>query len=99
MLPDTIASDRAAAGAAAPLHVLFFGEVADRLGRSASISIPAAGCRLSEVRRILTARLPEAADALTNRGVRAAVAQELAAGDPWVLPGCEVAFFSAFSGG
>lgn len=62
MPPDTLASDRAAAGAAATLHVRFFGEVADLLGR-------------------------------------AAVAQELAVGDPWVLPGQEVAFFSAFSGG
>lgn len=99
MLPDTTRSDRPAADTAAILHVLFFGEVADRLGRIFGVPIPAGGCPLSEVQRNLSALLPEASDALSRRGVRAAVGQELVVGDPWVTPGQEVAFFSAFSGG
>lgn len=99
MRPDTIVSDRGAAGAVAILRVLFFGEVADRLGRAVEIPVPAGGCALSEVGRILAALVPDAGRTLSRRGVRAAVAQEMAIGDPWVLPGQEVAFFSAFSGG
>jgi len=80
-------------------QVLFFGRVGDRLGRSATVAIPAEGCALSDLRARLAASLEGAAEALSAAGVRAAVDQFMAAGDVWIRPGAEVAFFSAFSGG
>ena len=101
MTTDTQALDAPPPTAAtARLHVLFFGRLGDIFGLRADIDIPAAGCALSTIQALLGARVEGGADALAQAGVRAAVAQELVVGrDPWVWPGQEVAFFSAFSGG
>lgn len=101
MTSDTRTLDaRPAAGATAKLHVLFFGRLGDVFGPRAEIDIPAGGCALSTLRDLVAARVEGGAEALTQRGVRAALAQELVVHrDPWVWPGQEVAFFSAFSGG
>ena len=77
----------------ATLRVLFFGRVAEAMGRERTVEIPAAGCTLAELRRLL------ADDALAQRGVRASVGKAVAAEDAVVRPGDEVAFFSVFSGG
>ncbi|WP_334162866.1 MoaD/ThiS family protein [Phenylobacterium sp.] len=80
-------------------EVLFFGRVSDTFGRSAQLSIPAEGCRLSDVVASLCELYDAGAAALTERGLRTAVGREIAVGDVWVRPGQEIAFFSAFSGG
>ncbi len=90
---------RPAAGAP-DVQVLFFGKISDRLGRSLALDVPEAGCALADLKARLCARLPGAAEALAEPGVRAAVARQMVVGDSaWVRPGDEVAFFSAFSGG
>lgn len=80
-------------------EVLFFGRVSDTFGRSAQVSIPAEGCRLSDVMASLCELFETGAAALTERGLRTAVEREIVTGDAWVRPGQEVAFFSMFSGG
>lgn len=84
----------------ANLHVLFFGKVADRFGRSRHLGIPEQGCTLSAVVAALGGLVDGGAETLSEPGVRAAVAQQLVLDDSaWVRPAQEVAFFSAFSGG
>lgn len=80
-------------------HVLFFGRIADRYGRSREVAIPQGGCPLSQVRVQLAADVDGGAQALAEPGLRIAVGHELCSEGAWVLPGQEVAFFSAFSGG
>lgn len=80
-------------------QVLFFGRVSDTFGRSAEVSIPPDGCRLSELMASLCELVDDGAAALTERGLRTAVGREMVIGDVWVRPDQEVAFFSPFSGG
>ena len=78
--------------------MLFFGRVAERLGRLRKLAIPAGGCTLGELKARLIETDPAAAEAL-DAGVRASVDREIAGWDARVLPGQEVAFFPIFSGG
>ena len=79
------------------LDVLFFGRVAEVMGRARTIDLPEAGCTVGELRRRLAATA--GADILLQPGVRAAIDRQVAAEDAVVRPGAEVAFFSLFSGG
>lgn len=81
------------------VQVVFLGSVADRFGvRGLTVEAPAPGLLLSE----LKARLADGDDALAAAlapPVRAAVDQEIVAGDVRVRPGQEVAFLPVYSGG
>ncbi|WP_296599703.1 MoaD/ThiS family protein [Phenylobacterium sp.] len=94
---DLAEPPRARAGAIA--RVLFFGRLADLFGRSMSVIIPAEGCAVSDLRIRIAATVEGGAEALGQPGVRVAVDQLMACGDPWVSPGQDVAFLPAFSGG
>ena len=79
--------------------MLFFGSLADRLGvRERTVDAPEEGVPLSRLRELLADGDAEALAAL-QPPVRAAVDQQIAAGDPRVRDGQEVAFFPLFSGG
>ena len=78
-------------------QVLFFGRVADLIGRSRDIDLPDAGCTIGELRARLGAE--PGADILLRPGVRASIDREIVGDDARVPPGAEVAFFSVFSGG
>jgi molybdopterin converting factor small subunit len=75
------------------MRVLFFGRVADQLGRERQVELPSAGCTIADLRRLI------AADVLARPGVRASIDRQVVADDALVRPGAEVAFFSVFSGG
>lgn len=90
-------ADPACASASGFATVLFFGRLADAFGRSATLAIPRRGCRVSDLKARLAGRGAEAV--LGEPSIRVAVDQVMAAGDPWVSPGQEVAFLPAFSGG
>lgn len=79
-------------------EVLFFGRVAERLGRLRKLAIPMAGCTLGELKARLIEADPDAAEAL-DAGVRASIDREICGWDARVAPGQEVAFFPIFSGG
>lgn len=102
MTPPTAATHQArrpTGGATAQVQVLFFGQIADVFGRSAHVPLPLNGCLLSQLRREIESLVANGEAALAAPGVRASVGHEIANGDVWVVPGQEVAFFSAFSGG
>jgi molybdopterin synthase sulfur carrier subunit len=80
-------------------HVLFFGKVADRFGRTREVAMPLAGCSLSQIKAQLALDVEGGAEALGGPGLRMAVDQVLCLDGAWVTPGQEVAFFSMFSGG
>jgi molybdopterin converting factor small subunit len=75
------------------MRVLFFGRVADQLGRERQVELPSAGCTIAELRRLI------AADVLGRPGVRASIDRQVVGEEAFVRPGAEVAFFSVFSGG
>ena len=87
------------AAACCVVRVLFFGRVADTCGRSIEVAIPARGCSLADLKARIAAQVEGGQDAVDAPGLRVAVDQVMAAGDPWVSPGQDVAFLSAFSGG
>ena len=77
----------------AAIRLLFFGKVADALGRARAFCIPDGGCTVAELRRLIDA------ETLGQKGVRASVNRQVVGEDARVRPGDEVAFFSVFSGG
>lgn len=81
------------------IRILFFGCLADRLGRGTEFDLPPAGCSVAELRRALVEGDAEAAGALSARLVRACVDQVVVADSFRVLPGHEVAFIPPVSGG
>lgn len=77
--------------------ILFFGRVADRLGRERSLDrldAPTVG----DLRRRLAEADP-AADILLDPAVRASVDRKVVPDSAAIHPGQEIAFFPVFSGG
>ncbi len=74
----------------AVVTVLFFGKVADQFGRQRQVELPAGGCTVADLRRLL---------GLSQPGVRASIDRQIVGEAAVVGPGAEVAFFSLFSGG
>lgn len=80
-------------------RVLFFGRIADACGRSMTVPIPGGGCSLADLKGRVAVQVNGGVAALGEPCVRVAIDQVMAGDDPWVSPGQEVAFLSAFSGG
>lgn len=85
--------------ALAVVRVLFFGRLADVFGGAMSVTIPTGGCSVSDLKARIATQVKGADEALSGLGVRVAIDQHMAGGNPWVSPGQEVAFLPAFSGG
>lgn len=79
------------------MRVLFFGSLADRLGRELH-EIPVAGS-VGELRRLLSARDPVSANIFLEADIRVSVDHCLASDDTAIRSGQEVAFFPVLSGG
>jgi molybdopterin converting factor small subunit len=74
------------------MRILFFGRVADALGRELDVRAPE-GCTVAELRRLIGAEVQV-------KGVRASIDRQVVRDEGAVVPaGAEVAFFSVFSGG
>lgn len=80
-------------------QILFFGSLADRLGREMRVEIPPEGCTVAELRRLLAGKDQTAAAALGAPGVRASADKELIGDGQRVSPGQEISFFPILSGG
>ena len=78
-------------------RVLFFGKVAEAMGREHEVDVPADGCTIADLRKLIAAQT--GADALLQKGVRASVDKQVAGEEALVSHESEVAFFSVFSGG
>jgi sulfur-carrier protein len=81
------------------MKILFFGKLAERVGRVVEHDVDAGGCTVAELRRSLAAALPEIADTLGRSSTRACVDQQMVGEDASVRPGQEVAFLPPLSGG
>jgi molybdopterin synthase sulfur carrier subunit len=81
------------------MKLLFFGRIADQLGRERELDVPAEGCSIGELRNLLARSDPVAADLLAGGRILASVDQAMAGDEQHVRPGQEVAFFSPLSGG
>jgi molybdopterin synthase sulfur carrier subunit len=79
------------------IRVLFFGRVADAIGRSLDVEPPPEVRTVGELRRWLGAQ--DGRGILLKPGVRASVDREVAPDETPLRDGAEVAFFSLFSGG
>ena len=79
--------------------MLFFGQIADVCGPTFRAPVPEQGCLLSALKALIAERVEGGDAALCEPCVRVAIDQVMTSGDPWVSPGQEVAFLSAFSGG
>lgn len=75
-----------------PVRLLFFGAVADTLGRSADIQVPPGGCTIAALRKLVARRFDGAGSALEAPGVGIAVNQQAADEHAWVCAGDEVSF-------
>ena len=83
--------------AAVKLRILFFGKVADVVGRELDVALPEGGCTIGELRKVVAATA--GSDILLKPGVRVSIDKKVVRDDARVEPGAEVAFFSVFSGG
>lgn len=80
-------------------QILFFGSLADRFGRETEVDLPAEGCTVADLRRLLVERDQAFASALAVPGIRASADKALVRDDERVLPGQEISFFPILSGG
>ncbi|TMJ19910.1 MAG: MoaD/ThiS family protein [Alphaproteobacteria bacterium] len=74
------------------MKILFFGRLADSLGRELELDVPETGCTVAELRGRL-------AGAVSSPGVRACIDRVIVADSARVLPHHEVAFVPPLSGG
>ena len=81
--------------------VLYFARLREALGRAREeLALPESVIDLSGLREVLVSRGGAWAQELNgSRGIRAAVNQEVAAGDTPVKDGDEIAFFPPVTGG
>lgn len=79
--------------------IVFYGSLAERLGRRVAFAIPPGGITVAELRQNLARTYPDAAGELTGQSLRACVADMLAAEEFVVQPGDTVEFFPPVSGG
>lgn len=81
------------------MKILFFGGLAESLGRELELDVPDAGCTVAELRHRLAGAVPEAAGQLSSSRVRACIDQVIVAESARVLPRHEIAFVPPLSGG
>lgn len=79
-------------------RILFFGRLAEQIGREREVDIPADGCSIGALRRRL-AEHPDLEILAPGRGMLVSVDQEILQDDGNVMPAQEIAFFSPLSGG
>ena len=79
------------------IRVLFFGKVAEAMGRELEVDTPAGGCTVADLRRRIADQT--GSDILLQPGVRASVDKQVTTDEGRVSAKSEVAFFSLFSGG
>jgi molybdopterin converting factor small subunit len=74
------------------MKILFFGSLADSLGRELELDVPEAGCTVAELRLRL-------GQVVSSPGVRACIDRSIVPESARVLPHHEVAFVPPLSGG
>ena len=81
------------------MQILFFGKLADRIGRMVEIELAVARPTVADVRDALASRFPDARDELLKPSLRACVGDALVADDFALGDARLVEFFPPLSGG
>ena len=81
------------------MDVIFYGRLADRVGRQVHLAVPAGGCTVAELRRRIAEEHPAIAEDLLGPTVRACVADEIVPETAIVAAEQSVEFFPPVSGG
>ena len=81
------------------LDILFFGKLAETIGRDVRVELPSGGCTVSELRKLLASRYPDSTADLTSPSLKAWVDDGLVGEDFRVAAGGKVEFFPPLSGG
>ena len=80
------------------MRILFFGRLAETLGREIDLDVPAP-CTIAELRIHLREAVPNAAPQLTREKARACIDQVMVGEGALAAPGREIAFVPPLSGG
>jgi molybdopterin converting factor small subunit len=81
-----------------PVHLLFFGALAESLGRSGDLQVPSGGCTVAALRKLIATRFVDAGGVLEDPGVRIALNQQPVDEHAWVCSGDEVSFAGPLPG-
>ena len=81
------------------LKIVFFGKLAETVGREVALDHGAAGTTIAQLRQALAARYPAAASDLLSQRVRACINDRIADDAEEVGPCDEVALLPPVSGG
>jgi len=84
---------------AGTVRVLFFGSLAEVMGRERLVTISKRGCSLSQLRRRVASLVEGGREVLLRRDVRGSIDHLIVPDTARVRQGCEVAFLPIFSGG
>lgn len=81
------------------MRIKFFGKIGAAIGREVEIEIPGSTATVAGLRSLLADHYPDAADALTDHGLKACIADAIV-DDNHPIAGVEqVEFFPPLSGG
>ena len=80
------------------MRILFFGQLAERLGREIELDVPAP-CTIAELRTQLCEAIPDAAPQLSREKARACIDQVMVGEGALAAPDREIAFIPPLSGG
>lgn len=80
------------------MRILLFGVLGETIGREIAADVPADGCTVAELRRMLVASDPAHAP-IASASARACIDQAVVGEDAVIMPGQEVAFVPPLSGG
>lgn len=81
------------------MDVTFYGRLADRIGRQVRIEVPAEGCSVAELRRLIALQHPDVGAEILGPRVRACVDDAVAPDAQPLRAGQSVEFFPPVSGG
>lgn len=81
------------------MHVLFYGRLADMVGRELTLDLADRECSVKDLREEIAARHPQARDQLVGSRVRACVADSIVPDSHVLDASATIEFFPPVSGG
>lgn len=79
------------------MKISFFGKISDPIGKTLEIAFPESGMSIADIRQVIAQACR--ADMILDKTIRAAVNDEVVLESHIVMPGDDVIFMSALSGG
>ncbi|KJS37425.1 MAG: hypothetical protein VR74_08575 [Hyphomonas sp. BRH_c22] len=79
------------------MKISFFGKISDPIGKTLEIAFPESGMSVADIRQVIAQACRT--DMILDKTIRAAVNDEVVLENHIVMPGDDVIFMSALSGG